>query len=327
MTMSRECMRCPVCGREDCISDFFILKSVPAMNNVVHDAYEQAVSAPVADLHFVLCEDCLHAWNVSHDSSKACYDEKYENNQYVSEKFRKHVDLVIDKIKISHDDKIVEVGCGQGYFLRRLVEKCHLDASCAIGFDPAVRNEENNLFLHSSLLDHRLFPEKFSPTMCISRHVIEHVADINGFLENICHEMRNIIKIVLETPSLEWIIENRAYHDMYHEHCSLFSMRLIRRFLGKFGFLHAHVHAVFEDQYLLAVGEHSSSGRHDGREKALDFSAFLHEFDLYRKHWKQEIMRLRIACEKIGIWGGLQRRSCSCPICMPNILHLMVLLT
>lgn len=96
------------------------------------------------------------------------YDEYYQNEQGVSPAFQKHLERVADIVETRlGKDRLVEVGCGKGYFLRFTLTICGITS---LGFDPAYEGD-----------DPRVRREVFSPGMfdhargVVLRHVLEHI--------------------------------------------------------------------------------------------------------------------------------------------------------
>src|SRR5262249_14406703 len=86
----------------------------------------------------------------------------------------------------------------------------------------------------------------------VCRHVIEHVARPLGLLRAVREALaqRPRARVFLETPSVEWILENRAVWDFFDEHCSLFSAGSLAALVRAAGFGVDAVRHVFGGQYL-----------------------------------------------------------------------------
>ena len=222
----------------------------------------------------------------------------------------RHIDTVVGLLPIARSPvQIVEVGCGQGYFLQALKKRLNGPLDSAIGFDPALREGNEDLGLFQGLLDHKRFPKGFSPKIFVSRHVIEHINDVNLFMRDVCKNIPSAQFGVLETPSLEWIVEKKAYYDMYYEHCSLFTDSSLNFFMQKFGFKNCQVEILFDGQYLLAVAQKGAKGFYrplskDYQEKIKHFGAGFNDYTL---QWANRLTQLKERHKRVGVWGGASK--------------------
>lgn len=300
---------CPVCERKNIIS-FFSLSDIPVANNVLCQSYAEAIAFKTGKLDFVVCSDCGFAWNIAYNPTLLKYDETYENNQSISRAFQDHINTVVSFLPVSKDhSQIVEVGCGQGYFLQALKKKLSGLLDSAIGFDPALREGNEDLGLFQGLLDSTRFPKGFLPQIFVSRHVIEHINDVNLFMSNVCENIPSAQFGVLETPSLEWIVEKKAYYDMYYEHCSLFTASSLNLFLQKFGFGNYQAEILFDGQYLLAVGQRGLKGSKQTLSKNYleKVKSFGTGFSDYKQQWANRLTQLKERHKRIGVWGGASK--------------------
>jgi SAM-dependent methyltransferase len=148
--------------------------------------------------------------------------------------------------------RIVEVGCGKGYFLRRLVEQGR--GNMGWGFDPSYVGADSDL-------DGRLtFERKYYGPGCeslradvvVCRHVIEHVADPLALLATVRAALATSpgARVFFETPALSWILEHVVLWDFFYEHCSLFSAQSLTTAFERAGFSVTRVTKTFGEQYL-----------------------------------------------------------------------------
>jgi SAM-dependent methyltransferase len=247
-------MPCPVCAAE-ATAPFLRRPSVPVNQHLVmHDA-AMARRVPRGLLDLAVCEACGFVFNRAFDPALIAYDERYNNAQtfsplfddYVSERAR-----YLAEEKGVRNSRIVEVGCGNGLFLRRLVA---LDAgNSGYGFDTSYTGPETDL-------DGRVqFERRFYGPECahipadvvVCRHVIEHVPDPIGLLRAIRQALMHSpqARVFFETPDVTWILHNRVIWDLFYEHCSLFTPDSLATAFERAGFAVDSVRQVFGDQYL-----------------------------------------------------------------------------
>lgn len=302
-------MQCPICDSRNA-STFFSLPRIPIANNVLCRTYEEAIHFPVGSLNFIFCEDCHHGWNADFDASLLSYDNLYENNQSFSEVFLQHVDNVIEKIpSYLMPLQLLEVGCGQGYFLERVVHNLTSNLKYAVGFDPALKVSKTTgrYSLVQGVLDTALFPQDFVPNLIILRHVVEHIVDNEIFFASIFPHIPDVEVCIVETPDIAWIINNNAYFDMYYEHCSLFSKQSIQILLEKFNYSHCATENMFGGQYMLSVASHTTNTQTYKRESLAgvrDFSSF---FEIYLEKWGNYISLCQKEKTNIAVWGAASK--------------------
>lgn len=265
------------------------------------------------DLDLVVCENCEFVFNRAFDASQLQYGDSYENAQYHSPSFNAHLDGLVKRLVAEQNDRgwrIVEVGCGQGTFLRKLVEVA--EGSVGFGFDPSYRGPVTDLGgrLH---FQQTFYDEKaadLTADVVVSRHVIEHVPEPIELLRNIRKALANSpsARIFCETPCVEWIIRNKVIWDFFYEHCSYFNKNSLAAAFVRSGFEVLNVQHVFAGQYLWL--EARVSGQETEHNRLRESSAFLLSAEDFAdtegamlQQWRDGIRNLAVD-EKIALWGA-----------------------
>lgn len=246
---------CPVCS-SGLVKQFLTREQVPVHQNLVMAAQETAVRMERGDLSLSVCESCGFIFNQAFEPSKLSYGDQYDNTQTCSPSFESYVSrlahyLVFDK-KVQNCC-VVEVGCGKGLFLRKLVE-AEAWGNRGYGFDPSYVGSETTL-------GGRLkFEKRYYGSDCanvpadvvVSRHVIEHVPDPLNLLlavrQALVHSPQ--ARVFFETPCVEWILRNQVIWDFFYEHCSYFTAQSLTTAFEASGFQVESVRHIFEGQYL-----------------------------------------------------------------------------
>lgn len=218
----------------------------PVFQNRMYESERAAMDCPQGEIRLV--ED-LRSGLVYNDAFRPelmAYDGRYQNEQGVSQTFRQHLDEVADLI--AHHlgpRRLVEVGCGKGFFLEMLLGK-GFDIT---GFDPTYEGQNP-----------RIRQQYFGPGVIdkaeglILRHVLEHVPRPVDFLAELKTANSGSGRIYIEVPCFDWICEHRAWFDIFYEHVNYFRMSDFSRMFGKIlqsGYL-------FGKQYLYVIAELSS---------------------------------------------------------------------
>jgi hypothetical protein len=250
---------CPLCGG-GALAPCLERARVPVFQNISHPSAPEAAAAAIGRLSITHCNDCGFVFNASFDPGLAVYSPRYENDQSVSQTFCGYLDRIADRVLgalVPGRPIVLEVGCGQGHFLKRLDRGPAAHYSRFLGFDPAWRGGEtnSNIEIQPRLFDAAVMRELNAPVgAVVSRHVIEHVSDPVSFLREIGAAIGAAegIKLMIETPCLEWIVRNGVIFDFFYEHCSYFTRDTLAFALRRAGYRVDRVEALFDGQYLWA---------------------------------------------------------------------------
>ena len=247
--------KCPVCEASR-LKLFLKRSEVPVHQNLVLNSKERALNVTREDLNLVVCEDCGFVFNESFDLSCLSYGEDYDNTQSCSAYFDDYLDgLVQDLVERQgvRNCSIVEVGCGKGEFLKKLVRYPGANNK-GFGFDPSyvgpLSELDNKLNFRTCYYDHSC--TDITADIVICRHVIEHVPKPLELLRSVRAALNASpqARVFFETPCVEWIFRNHVIWDFFYEHCSLFSAQSLKLAFELTGFNVERVEHIFGGQYL-----------------------------------------------------------------------------
>ncbi|QDV09000.1 hypothetical protein Poly30_45560 [Planctomycetes bacterium Poly30] len=247
---------CQACGSES-LESFYSLPSVPVHSCLMVKSREDALAFPSGELNVAVCHDCGFIQNRKYDPTLQNYSPEYEETQGFSGTFRKfQTELCQDQVaRYGLGDKLVlEIGCGKGEFLTEL---CEISGGRGIGIDPGYRPERNTSEAASRIEFRNEFyaPEHASlrADYIACRHTLEHIGDVKGFMEIVAKsvEGRDDAILCFELPGTERILEERAFWDIYYEHCSYFTLGSLARLFRRHGFQLLDLYKGYDDQYLL----------------------------------------------------------------------------
>jgi hypothetical protein len=201
---------------KDTIS-IFNQKNVPLFQNKVYKTKDQALAAETGTVELVQSSISGFVFNKTFDSSIMNYDENYQNEQSNSTVFQDHLKKVF---KILNDfglqnKKIIEIGCGKGIFFD-ILQKHGLDCW---GFDPTYEGKNERIIKE-------YFDERYSginADVIIMRHTLEHITQPFSFIHTIAKANNYQGKLFVEVPTFDWIVEKKAFWDVFYEHCNYFT--------------------------------------------------------------------------------------------------------
>jgi hypothetical protein len=171
------------------------------------------------------------------------YNADYQNEQAFSSVFRTHLEKV-SKIILKHfsDQTLIEVGCGKGYFLEYL----HAQGFQITGFDPTYEGTNPNVVRATFVPGIGIKADGI-----ILRHVLEHIQNPVGFLNQIREANGGRGKIYIEVPCFDWICTHRAWFDIFYEHVNYFRISDFQRIFAK---VYESGHT-FAGQYIYVVAD------------------------------------------------------------------------
>ncbi|HYD69450.1 class I SAM-dependent methyltransferase [Azospirillum sp.] len=286
---------------------------MPVHQNLVVATPEQARRLTRGALDMVACEDCGFVFNRAFDSGRLAYGEDYDNTQSCSPYFDAYLDdlarHLVEAKGVRHAH-VVEVGCGKGHFLRKLVSYPGAE-NRGTGFDPSYvgpdRDGEGKL----------VFERRFYGADCadvpadvvVCRHVIEHVPEPLSLLQAVRAALIGSprARVFFETPCVEWILKNRILWDFFYEHCSLFTAASLSLAFARAGFHVEGVRHIFGGQYLWleatpAEGAPAADPVDAGRVAALARAYGCSE-GVRREEWALRLRDLRRQ-GAVALWGA-----------------------
>jgi hypothetical protein len=132
-------------------------------------------------------------------------------------------------------------------------------------------------------------------TVLICRQIIERIPDPLTYLRNLRKSLQGTnARIVIETPAIEWILQNNSFWDISYEQCSYFSKNTLTLVCEQAGFHIEQIKDVSGGQYLWCVAICSSEKaitKNPGRIPELAYKFQVHGYRLF-KEWQYAIKKL-----------------------------------
>jgi SAM-dependent methyltransferase len=250
----------------------------PVFQNRTYNTVEEAVNCLKGNIRLIQDLQTGLIYNIDFNPDLMDYNSNYQNEQAVSKVFQQHLEEVSFLVKKNIGcERLVEIGCGKGFFLNLLLKK----GFDIIGFDPAYEG-----------YNQKIRRQYFSCTNIqpfqgiILRHVLEHIKNPVKFLEKIKSGNGNKGKIYIEAPCFDWICEHQAWFDIFYEHVNYFRLSDFKKIFGRI----IDCGKLFCGQYFYVIAELSSLKypRIDANEKI-----FFPNFSLKK-----------IVKQQFAVWGG-----------------------
>ncbi len=196
--------RCPICNT----SEGKLLKH---MKMEIPESVHLPKSYDIA-----VCDKCGFTYAKLNGVTQENYNEYYsKNNDYSDEKLRTNLNNELNLARvnliqkyISTDDKILDIGCGNGDFLVELKKSNYKNLQ---GIDPsadsveAVKRRGINAQT-GNIFDEGPENEKYDLICCTA--VLEHIYDLNGCIEKLKGRLKGVgSRIFVDVPGMEGINE------------------------------------------------------------------------------------------------------------------------
>ncbi len=267
--------------------ELYCVQNLPIFQNKMFANHESALACPKGDVRLVQDDDTGLIFNDAFDAGLLRYDADYQNEQAYSGVFRDHL-VEVQVIIHRHfaDKSLLEVGCGKGYFLEVL-----LQAGYNIkGIDPAYQGDNPRIIKACFNADSGLKADAL-----ILRHVLEHIENPIAFLHALAEANGGKGQIYIEVPCFDWIMERRAWFDIFYEHVNYFRLADFQRLFGTV----YDCGRVFGGQYLYVVANLASlqTPRNTNSDTLFPVD-FLADIDHYAALAKNQ---------RTAIWGGASK--------------------
>lgn len=193
----------------------FPVIEVPANASRYFESFELAVQQPIGKIQITYNETENYYYNSQFDSSLILFDSFY----YTKDSFQlvNSISIFYPLILKFNLRNIIEIGCGQGEYVQSLNE---LNIN-AIGYDTTLREPTYNL--RKEYFDPEQIEEKSEKTF-IMRCVLPHIVNPFMYISSLFSRSPKS-KIYIEFQRLEWILENKAWNSISHEHVNLFTIK------------------------------------------------------------------------------------------------------
>lgn len=319
----RDALLCPICISK-AGQRFLLRDNVPVQQNILVATFEAARNVPRGKLDLHVCEDCGFVWNAAFDLGLLDYGTDYDNTQSCSSAFDAYMDDLARELVEEHglrNARVIEIGCGKGLFLRKLVTWPG-GGNSGIGFDTSYvgpdRDLEGRLRFERRFYDETCGDVPADAVVC--RHVIEHVPEPVALMQAVRAALASAphARIWFETPCVDWILRGEVLWDFFYEHCSLFTAGSLSRLFRRAGFAVSSVRHIFGGQYLwLEARPGTVEERCEPQETSALALTYGAKVDLLRRNWAARLANLS-ATGRVALWGAGAKGATFANLIDPN---------
>lgn len=250
--------------------------------------------------------NCGHVYNETFDYKNVPYSEKpnlmFNHGSSWSGFLNEIREIILEHIP--ENPVIVEVGYGDGGFISALAKE--RPSGRYVGFDPHGATPRNTAVeFRAELFEPMRHLAELKPDLIISRHVLEHLVNPLGFLQQMsfCSSNLGISPLVfLEVPCIDSAISSRRTVDFYYEHSSQFTTQSFSRMLSLASQTVHEIGHGYKGEVVFGFAQLGVS------DTALDYANQAYDFHVDTQAGlnsiRDELAQLHTENKTIAIWGG-----------------------
>jgi hypothetical protein len=288
---------------------------VPTNSCLLIETRTRAMDFPTGDIVLSVCNECAFIFNAAWDPKLTVYSEQYEETQGFSATFNAFNRTIAEELVSSYDIRgktVLEIGCGKGEFLNLI---CEVGGNDGIGYDPSfvparARSSQNIRFVQEFFTEDT---REIAPDLLCCKMTLEHIGQTHRFLRSVRTVANNQDSLIFfQLPSVDRILKESAFWDVYYEHCSYFSANSLGHLFHRTGFAVERIWTGYGDQYLMILAspaEHGSDivgGDEEERVAAIvDLCAsFTATVARSRAAWLSRLRNWAAAGQRTVLWGS-----------------------
>lgn len=311
---STDSSHCYLCGNGK-TEDFFTLPPIPTMDGVMCNSKEEAIKAIRGQIILRFCHSCGYIGNEGHDLAKISFDD-YDFSNAHSPIFARHTKEICNRLINSYnlyDKKILDVGCGDGYFLKTI---CQNGQNRGVGIDPGFdfsnfkKNGTDLTFIRDYYSKKHAY---IQPDLLTSRHVINVINDPVAFIKSIRINLGGLEDSIVyfDVPNVNYTLGDKIIWNVVYEHRSWFSETSLKYLLERCGFEVLHIATCWNGEYLSIEAKPAkdwASPQVIDQSKVQGLAqiteAFKSEFEKIKSTSKLKIDQLKTGQKRITAWGA-----------------------
>jgi SAM-dependent methyltransferase len=310
---------CDACG-EATLVPFADLGEIPVLCGVHFPDADAAAASPVGRMSMAYCPSCAYVRNVAFDPAAMVYDTTMDTNLHHSPAFQAFSAELVSHLGQRyglHGARILDIGCGQGEFLREL---CHSTGSTGVGYDAMYAGPEgpdpSGAVFHSGFAPRGAGLPEFD--VVTSRHWFEHIEDPYEFLVDLREQAAGRkVSGYLEVPDACYDL-NTAGWEVIYPHISYFDANSLGRIVARSGWRVEDTGTLFSGMFrfiefsansddLPRMGSSALPGPADRDRQLAAIAGFADRHFAERDRWRTKIDELVAAGANPVLWGAGSR--------------------
>lgn len=301
---------CPACGHYIAVP-FFDGMQQPLATLGWPASEKEARGMARLPLDFVRCIECGHVFNIEFDYAHVPYSKNPNLMFNRGSSWSRFLSQVRDAMlsQLPDEPTVVEIGHGDASFLRALAEL--RPAGRYIGFDPhGAKGSADGVELRCELFEADTHFQELTPDLILSRHVLEHLMNPLGFLQQLSYCASILGKKTLayfEVPCIDRAIKSCRTVDFYYEHSSQFTTSSFYRMISRSGGDPLDIGHGYEGEVVFGFVQFGSAAH--CRQATQDAEYFFQQTSKSRNTIQEQLNELVRQGKTIAIWGGTGKSS------------------
>ncbi len=311
--------RCVGCSSPN-LFDFFQLDKSPVNCGTLPNSRKEALAARTGKIELVYCCDCELVFNQAFDGNLIDFEPGYEVALTHSKVFRDFQASVVEHLMLTfdlHGKRILEIGCGDGAFLKLI---CRRGANLGVGIDPTVPE------IGTQKLDKgrvRFIREFFNPDF--ENEIGDFICSLSVFedIPEPCKFLLMLRKMIgARQPGIYFevfngfrAIDSGEIWSIHYEQCNYFGLKTLEQMFRKNGFTITDSGMCYKgDQYLYieSVPDPAFDFTEGRLETAISdharvpsvISEFANNFQKRMVYWKQRLIKANDESDHVVLWGS-----------------------
>jgi len=233
-----ESVACHVCGSGN-LEVVFDTPNLP-LTGIYLDSKVESV-LPTFDQSFMYCMECGHGQVRNLIDPAVLYDDTYTHRTSTSAIATSGNDFFYQQLlQVTGGRKfksLLEIGCNDLYLMKKVQDL----ADHLVGIDPIWVGKDQDLNDKTRILGR--FIEEIQvgeditekPDIILSAHTFEHIQDLYGQLLTLVELAADGCLFVIEVPSLDRMVDQRRFDQVFHQHINYTSLSSMRRLVSRLG--------------------------------------------------------------------------------------------